>query len=87
MTGKRVLAAEHEAVVQLILAEILENKGFQAAEAGTGGKAARPIDGPGGLDPRATDFPPRRLVCPPDAQVEASDQPAHRDARYGSRDA
>lgn len=56
MVGKRVLLVEDEALVRLILAESLEDCGFQVVEAGTGDEAAQLIDAGDAFDLVVTDI-------------------------------
>jgi CheY-like chemotaxis protein len=56
VVGKRVLLVEDEALVRLILAESLEDCGFQVVEAGTGDEAAQLIDAGDAFDLVVTDI-------------------------------
>ncbi len=56
MAGKRVLVVEDEALVRLILAETLEDEGFEVVEAATGDEAARLLDEVDGFDLVVTDI-------------------------------
>lgn len=55
LAGKRVLVVEDEELIRLILAETLEEHGFQVVKAGTGDEAARLLAGQGGFDLVITD--------------------------------
>ncbi len=56
MIGKRVLLVEDEALVRLILAESLEDFGFQVVEASTGDEAAQLIEAGDAFDLVVTDI-------------------------------
>lgn len=55
MTAARVLLVEDEACIRFIMAEVLQDEGFEVVEAWDGDKAARLLDGPDLFDVVLTD--------------------------------
>ena len=55
-SAKRVLVVEDEEIIRLILAETLEDEGYETVEAATGDEAIRLIDGCGVFDLVVTDI-------------------------------
>ncbi len=56
MVRKRVLVVEDQALIRMILAEVLDDEGFHVVEAGTGDEAVALIDGPDGFHAVVTDI-------------------------------